>query len=55
MEKEQKCCLVQTIGGVTFYLNLHPAEKAKQTTEEFVKALIYKESLAIEAEQKQAF
>ena len=36
--------------GSEFIVNVKPAEKAKQTTDEFIKALITKECLALEAE-----
>ncbi|TDP53723.1 hypothetical protein [Aminicella lysinilytica] len=47
---EKAACFVEKIGGVTFLVSVKPAEKAKQTTDEFIKALITKECLAIEAD-----
>lgn len=41
---------VEQIGGVTFIVNVKPAEKAKQTPDEFIKALITKECLGLEAD-----
>lgn len=41
---------VERIGGVTFTVNVKPAEKTKQTADEFIKALITKECLALKAE-----
>ena len=46
----ENCCFVEKIGGVTFIVNVKPAEKAKLTTDEFVRALIIKECLALEAD-----
>lgn len=48
--EEQTACFVERIGGVTFIVNVKPAEKAKQTTDEFIKALITKECLALDAD-----
>lgn len=48
--EEKTGCFVERIGGVTFIVNVKPAEKARQTTDEFIKALITKECLALEAE-----
>lgn len=48
--EEQTACLVERIGGVTFIVNVKPAENAKQTADELIKALIAKECLALEAE-----
>ncbi|MDO4554607.1 MAG: hypothetical protein Q4B70_05610 [Lachnospiraceae bacterium] len=47
---DNTCSFVEVIGGVTFIVNVKPAEKAKQTTEEFIKALITKESMALDAD-----
>lgn len=44
------CSFVEVIGGVTFIVNVKPAEKAKQPVDEFVKALITKESMALDAD-----
>lgn len=48
--EEKSSCFVERIGGVTFTVNVKPAEKTKQTADEFIKALITKECLALEAE-----
>lgn len=48
--EEKVACFVEKIGGVTFIVNVKPAEKAKQTTDEFIKAVIKKECLALEAD-----
>ena len=47
--EEKTASFVERIGGVTFIVNVKPAEKAKQTTDEFIKALITKECLALQA------
>ena len=49
MEK-QACSFVEKICGVNFIVNLKPSEEAKKTAEEFVKALIFKESMALKAD-----
>lgn len=49
MENES-CSFVEIIGGVTFIVNVKPAEKAKLTTDEFIKTVIAKECLALEAD-----
>lgn len=49
MEQPKKG-FVKKIGGVTFIVNVKQAENAKQTAEEYVKALIIKESMALEAD-----
>lgn len=46
--EEKTCSFVEKICGVTFIVNMKPAEDAKQTTEKFFKALITKESMALE-------
>ncbi len=48
--EEKADCFVEKIGGVTFIVNVMPAEKAKQTSDEFIKALIAKECLELEAD-----
>jgi len=48
--EEKIACFVEKIGGVTFIVNVRPAEKAKLTTDEFIKALITKECMALEAD-----
>lgn len=48
--EEKATCFVEKIGGVTFIVNVKSAEKAKLTTDEFIKALITKECLALEAD-----
>ena len=48
--EDNNCSFVEHIGGVTFIVNVMPAEKAKQTPDEFIKALIAKECMAIEAD-----
>ena len=46
--EEKTCSFAEKICGVTFIVNVKPAEDAKQTTEEFIKDLIIKESMALE-------
>lgn len=48
--EEKEACFVEKIGGVTFIVNIKAAEKAKQTTDEFIKGLVAKECLALEAD-----
>jgi len=48
--EDNTCSFVEQIGGVAFIVNVKPAEKAKQTTDEFIKGLIAKEALALEAD-----
>lgn len=48
--EEPTACFVERIAGVTFIVNIKPAQKAKQTTDDFIKALITKECLAIETD-----
>ncbi len=48
--KEKKTCFVEKIGGTTFIVNALPAENAKKTQEEVVKALIEQEAMALEAD-----
>ena len=48
--EDNVCSFVERIGGGIFIVNVKPAEKAKQTTDEFIKALITKESLTLEAD-----
>ena len=48
--EEKTNCFVEKIGGVTFIVNVKPAEKAKLTTDEFIKALITEECLALDAD-----
>ena len=48
--EDNTCSSVERIGGVTFTVNVKPAEKTKQTADEFIKALITKECLALKAE-----
>ena len=48
--KDENCCFIEKIGGVTFIVNVKPAEKAKLTTDEFIKAVITKECMALEAD-----
>ena len=47
VEKE-KTGFVMKIGGTTFIVNAMPAENAKHTQEELVKALIAKEAMALQ-------
>ncbi len=49
VEKE-KTGFVMKIGGTTFIVNAMPAENAKHTQEELVKALIAKEAMALNAD-----
>ena len=49
VEKE-KTGFVMKIGGTTFIVNAMPAENAKHTQEELVKALIEKEAMALNAD-----
>lgn len=44
------CSFIEKIGGVTFIVRAQPAEKAKLTADEFIKAVIAKECLALEEE-----
>ena len=48
--EDENCCFIEKIGGVTFIVNIKPAEKANQTTDEFIKALITKECLTLKAD-----
>lgn len=48
--EEKEACYIAKIGGVTFIVNVKIAEKAKLTTDEFIKALITKECMALEAD-----
>lgn len=48
--KEKTFCFVEKISGITFIVNVKPAEKAKHTTDEFIKELITKECLTLEAD-----
>lgn len=48
--EEKTAFFAEKIGGVTFFVNVKPAEKAKLTTDEFIKALITKECIALEAD-----
>lgn len=50
MEEKRENCFAEHIGGVTFTVNVHSAQKAKQTADEFIKALITKESSAFEGD-----
>lgn len=47
---EKTCSFAEKIGGVTFIVNLKPTKEAKQNADEYFKALITKESLALEAD-----
>ena len=47
---DNSCSFVEKIGGVTFIVRAKPAEKAKQTVDEFIKAVIAKECLALKDE-----
>ena len=49
VEKE-KTGFVMKIGGTTYIVNAMPAENAKHTQEELVKALIAKEAMALNAD-----
>lgn len=42
-----KTGFVEKIGGTTFIVNAMPAEDAKRTQEEIVKALIAREAMAL--------
>ena len=46
--KENTCSFTEKICGVTFIVNAKSSDQAKQTTEEFIKDLITKESMALE-------
>ena len=48
--EEKTACFAEKIGGVTFIVNIMPAEKAKQTADEFIKSLIAKECMALDAD-----
>ena len=48
--EDNSCSFVEKIGGVTFIVNVKPAEKAKLTADEFIKAMIAKECLALDAD-----
>lgn len=48
--KKEKTGFVMKIGGTTFIVNAMPAENAKHTQEELVKALIAKEAMALNAD-----
>lgn len=48
--ENDSCSFVERIGGVTFIVNEKPAEKAKLTPDEFIKAVITKECMAMEAD-----
>lgn len=47
---EKTCSFAEKIGGMTFIVNLKPTKEAKQNADEYFKALITKESLALEAD-----
>ena len=46
--EEMKTGFVERIGGTIFVVNAMPAENAKHTQEELVKALIAKEAMALQ-------
>ena len=46
--EEMKTGFVERIGGTIFVVNAMPAENAKHTQEELVKALIAREAMALE-------
>ena len=46
--EETNCSFAEKICGVTFVVNVKSAETAKQTTEEYIKALITKECLDLQ-------
>ena len=48
--EEKTCSFAEKIGGMTFIVNLKPTKEAKQNADEYFKALITKESLALEAD-----
>lgn len=48
--EEKTCSFAENICGVTFIVNMKSAEDAKQTTEEFIKDLIIKESMDLKEE-----
>ncbi len=48
--ENMKTGFVERIGGTTFIVNAMPAEDAKHTQEELVKALIAREAMALEAD-----
>lgn len=48
--EEKVACFIEKISGVTFIVNVKPSEKAKQTTDEFIKAVITKECMALEVD-----
>ena len=49
--ENMKTGFVERIGGTIFVVNAMPAENAKHTQEEVVKALISKEAMALKAEE----
>ena len=48
--EDMKTGFVEKIGGTIFVVNAMPAENAKHTQEELVKALIAKEAMALNAD-----
>ena len=46
--EEMKIGFVERIGGTIFVVNAMPAESAKHTQEELVKALIAREAMALQ-------
>ena len=46
--EEMKTGFVERIGGTIFIVNAMPAENAKHTQEELVKALIAREAMALQ-------
>ena len=46
--EKMKTGFVERIGGTIFVVNAMPAENAKHTQEEFVKALIAREAMALQ-------
>lgn len=48
MKWKKRIVALQKNCGVTLIVNVNPSEDAKQTTEEFFKALITKISMALE-------
>ena len=47
---DNSCSFIEKIGGVTFIVKAKPAEKAKLSADDFIKAVIAKECLALEDE-----
>lgn len=46
--EQQTCSFVEKINGVAFIVNMKPADNAKNSTEDYIKALITDEVLLLE-------